>query len=69
VRFRRVLQEYQIDAKPVFDLRSPRDARLLDAVVGDSAVEGRDAILGRLGSTGIVTDDNMLTEWHPTRNE
>jgi spermidine synthase len=69
VRFRQVLGEYRIDGRPVLDLRSRNDTLRLDAIVSDSAVETRQEILSRLDTTGIVTDDNMLTEWHATPNE
>jgi spermidine synthase len=68
-RFREVLGAYRIDGRTVLDLHSRSDTSRLDAIVNDSAVESRQHILSRLDTTDIVTDDNMLTEWHPTPNE
>jgi hypothetical protein len=69
LRFREVLEGYRIDKHPVLDQRSPSDRSMLDRVVNDSAVEVREDILRRLDTTRIITDDNMLTEWHPTPDE
>jgi spermidine synthase len=69
VRFREILGAYRIDGRPVLSLQSRSDTSRLDAIVNDSAVETRGEILQRLDTTGIVTDDNMLTEWHPTTHE
>jgi hypothetical protein len=69
VRFREILGAYRIDGRAVLRLRSRSDTSRLDAIVNDSAVETRGKILQRLDTTGIVTDDNMLTEWHPTTHE
>jgi spermidine synthase len=68
-RLRRLLEAYRIDGRAALDLQSARDTLALDAIVNDSAVESRDDILRRLDTTGIVTDDNMLTEWHPALHE
>jgi hypothetical protein len=53
----------------VLAVQSCVDASRLETIVNDSAVETRQKILQRLDTTGIVTDDNMLTEWHPTLHE
>jgi spermidine synthase len=68
-RFREVLAAYRIDGRAVLHLESSSDSGRLDAIVNDSAVESRQDILRRLDTAGIVTDDNMLTEWHPSLHE
>ena len=66
MRFKQVLTNYQIDARPVLDLKIPAHRDRLAAVINSPEVESRDSILERLTSTPLVTDDNMLPEWHPT---
>lgn len=68
-RFKQVLAAYRIDGRAVLELKSGNDTSRLDAIVNDSAVESREDILRRLDTAGVVTDDNMLTEWHPALHE
>ena len=65
-RFRRVLENYRIDGRPVFNLAIPAERERMETVIDSSNIESRDSILRRLASTPLVTDDNMLPEWHPT---
>jgi spermidine synthase len=65
-RFRRILEDYRIDGRPVFNLAIPADRERMEAVINSSDIENRESILLRLASTPVVTDDNMLPEWHPT---
>ena len=65
VRLRQALARYRIDGRPVFNLAIPAHRERMEAVVNSPDVEGRNSILRRLASTPMVTDDNMLPEWHP----
>jgi spermidine synthase len=64
-RLRRVLTQYTIDGQPVLRVDHPEDRQKLEEVV-NLEVFNRDVVLRRSGSAGVVTDDNMLTEWHPS---
>ena len=68
-RFRLILENYRIDGRSVFNRAIPGERERMEAVINSSDIESRDAILRRLSSTPIVTDDNMLPEWHPTVTE
>ena len=65
-RFRRALENYRIDDRPVFNLAIPAERERMETVIDSSNIESRESILRRLASTPLVTDDNMLPEWHPT---
>jgi spermidine synthase len=65
-RYRQALETYRIDGAPVLDLNTPADRATIETLVNTSDVESREDILHRLEGTPIVTDDNMLPEWHPT---
>jgi spermidine synthase len=70
-RWNTVLEHYQIDGRPVFDLSNPKQqvalnrllhlADELDQPKGD--LESRDSLVRRLHGEQLVTDDNMGTEW------
>ncbi len=77
-RWERVLREYRIEGRPVFDLADSRQQTRLAKVVGlaDSLsagygpakptglnLETRDGILSRTRGVPTITDDNMGTEW------
>lgn len=64
-RFRQVLADYRIDGRPPLDVAMPMDAARLDSVVNLRFVVERTRILAALDSVSLITDDNMLTEWHP----
>jgi hypothetical protein len=64
-RLREVLGKYTIDGQPVLRADRPDHLRRLDEVV-NLEVFFRDFVLQRSGSAGVVTDDNMLTEWYPS---
>jgi len=64
-RLRRVLTQYTIDGHPVLPADRPEDRKRLEEVV-NMEIFNRDVVLRRSGSAGVVTDDNMLTEWHPS---
>jgi spermidine synthase len=64
-QLRRVLTEYTIDGRPVLRPDDPGDLRRLDDVV-NLDVYHRAFVLQRSGWAGLVTDDNMLTEWYPS---
>jgi hypothetical protein len=64
-RLRQVLTEYTIDEQPVLRADRPDHLRRLDEVV-NMDVFYRDFVLQRSGWAGVVTDDNMLTEWYPS---
>lgn len=73
-RWEQVLLDYRIEAHPVLDPSQPRHAEKLAKLLGmiDSladanppwwGMETRSSILARTEGMGIVTDDNMGTEW------
>jgi predicted membrane-bound spermidine synthase len=76
VRWRRTLESYRIDGKPVFDLGRAEDRTVLDRLMGmeeslapgaapsaESPIEPCPEILARTARKRIVTDDNMGSEW------
>ena len=75
-RWRRVLEAYRIDGKPVFDPARSADVAVLDKLMtaqasldpgaarnADSAIEPCPDILARTAGKQAITDDNMGTEW------
>jgi predicted membrane-bound spermidine synthase len=64
-RLRQVLVDYTIDGQPVLRPDHPAHRQRLDEVAA-LEVFYRDFVLQRSGSAGLVTDDNMLTEWYPS---
>ena len=73
-RWRKILANYTLEGKPVFDLTQPGDRDLLarvlqfaDTLPGDKyrvkGMETRENVLRRTQGKLIVTDDNMATEW------
>ena len=73
-RWRRILQEYRLDGKPVFDPSDESDRKLFkeiiaiaDTMPGNEYVsegfETRENILRRTEGKPVITDDNMVTEW------
>jgi hypothetical protein len=73
-RLSRTLKDYTIDGKPALRLSEPEDRGALEEILGIFAsvdqdrpwtleMESRDHILARTVGLGIITDDNMLTEW------
>lgn len=64
-RLREVLAGYIIDGRPVLRSDRPEEVRRLDEIV-NMAVYDRDDVMRGSGGAGLVTDDNMLTEWYPS---
>jgi hypothetical protein len=64
-RLRRILTDYTIDGQSVLRADRPDHRRRLDEVVS-LAVYDKEYVLQRSGWAGLVTDDNMLTEWYPS---
>jgi len=75
-RWRRTLETYRIDGKPVFDTRRPADRVLLDELSGfEKSLDPKAAqaakrpieqcpdLLARTAGKQVVTDDNMGSEW------
>jgi spermidine synthase len=72
-RWRRTLEAYQIDGRPVFDASRGEDRAELDALqswqgsldAGDEKgpIEACSHILARTAGKDVVTDDNMGSEW------
>jgi spermidine synthase len=65
-RWREVLEEYRIDGERVLDVSVPVQRRRLEELTRAPDVEDREAALRRLTGAGVITDDNMLAEWHPS---
>jgi spermidine synthase len=74
VRWRKTLESYCLENKPIFDLTKPVDRDLLahamqiaDTLPGDryqvKGMETRDNVLRRTQGKAVITDDNMATEW------
>jgi len=75
-RLKTVLESYQIDGKPIFNLKNKNHVERLEDVLSivdnfkpepgwfDPSMELRESILKRVENYPIVTDDNMGTEWH-----
>jgi spermidine synthase len=75
-RWRRVLEAYRIDGRPVIDASRVEDLQALDKLIAHEAdllpsatpsdtkmIESCADILVRSADKGVVTDDNMGTEW------
>ncbi len=73
-RLRKTLKDYSLDGKPVLNLSKKRHTLKLEKILDifesvdqdrppNLQMESRDHILKRTEGLGIVTDDNMLTEW------
>ena len=70
-RFEKLLADYRIDGRPVFDLSRQQDRDKLREIAGllgqESDVHGvyesGPAMLERLKDVRMITDDNMGTEW------
>ena len=69
-RWRRILEAYRIDGRPVFDLSRSEDRAELDrlqtSLTADNAprpIEACAEILARTAGKQPVTDDNMGSEW------
>ena len=74
VRWNKVLAEYTIDGKPVLDLNRPDERARFDTLMAFATsasrpprgfgLESRESLLARMPRARVVTDDNMLPEWH-----
>ena len=73
-RLTQTLKDYTIDGKPALDLSQPKEKAKLEEILGifegidqdrtwTLEMKSRDLILEQTEGVGIVTDDNMLTEW------
>lgn len=74
--WRRILINYQVDGRHVFDISKPDDRACIDRWVSmpvsreesslghlDSSIEDRRSLLTRYKGERLITDDNMGTEW------
>jgi spermidine synthase len=73
-RWKRTLMSYRLEGKPIFDLSSCEDQKLLAHVLqvaetlpgehyDSTGMETRENILRRTAKRRMITDDNMATEW------
>jgi hypothetical protein len=73
-RWRRVLENYTLEGKRMFDLADPEDRKICDDILGladtlpggtyiTRGMETRENILRRTEGLPMITDDNMATEW------
>lgn len=75
-RCRKILADYRIDDRSVFDLSKGNDRARFDQIVSlplisietlgrgpDLSIEDRSSLLNRLKGRQLITDDNMGTEW------
>jgi spermidine synthase len=72
-RWKRALDEHEIDGKPTLDSTRAEDrrrrddvlalVRTLDAAPVPFGLESRETALRRLGEARVITDDNMVPEW------
>ena len=66
LRFKRILADYRIDGHRVLEPAGPTEREVrMQEVLNSVETEDRESILRRLVATTVVTDDNMLPEWHP----
>jgi spermidine synthase len=76
-QWRRVLSQYTMDGRPVFDLTRPEGRAELERIIGlvntldtptpkQNAFERRESVLARIRGARVITDDNMATEWQRT---
>ena len=74
IRWHDMLASYRIDQRPVFDLTRGEDRahfdRLMDLpatlhrLPASRGLESRESVLARIPRARVITDDNMLPEWH-----
>jgi len=73
-RWRKVLLEYQLEGKLIFDPDSAEDMALVETILKKAdglssdhyvgnGMETRENVLRRTAGRPIITDDNMATEW------
>lgn len=72
-RWRKTLETYRIDGRPVFDLGRQTDRAIIDQLAGwqasltstapDRPIEPCPGVLKRTAGLRLVTDDNMGSEW------
>lgn len=73
-RWDNLLRSYHIDGHPVLDPSRAEDAATLNSLLElpssvrksprPSGLETRESVLARIPQARVVTDDNMLPEWH-----
>ncbi len=76
-RWRAMLSVWQIDGRPVFDLRDPSQRGAMENVlhladeldVPNGALESRAILANELRGVRLITDDNMGTEWEKRGEE
>ena len=73
-RWRRVLENYSLEGKRMFNLADPEDRKIVDGIIAiadtlpgptyvSRGMESRENILRRTLGMPMITDDNMVTEW------
>jgi spermidine synthase len=68
------LEQYTIEGRPVFDFDRELDRKRFESLVQlprsidltptSTGLESRESVLSRIPEARVVTDDNMLPEWH-----
>ena len=66
-RFRKILEKFAIDGKPVLDLRQAGHRRIPEQLVSLRLQDLTGKSLEKYQGSRLVTDDNIVTEFSPGR--
>jgi len=63
VAYRRILEDYKVNGRAVFDLDREADRQVIDHMVADERWHDRAWLAGHTRAARVITDDNMASEW------